>query len=162
MKTTKTAYAYVYRAIGEEERVDGYLAKVIRPKHRLHKIFNFKGFGGDPAACLQAAREAVTEFVALHPRLTRQQLAELPRQRKNSDLPIGVRRITKKFKGHFYNFYQASWSPIPNHHKNKSFSVNFWGEEEAKELAIEARILGLAEMTREDAIQGGLAGMALS
>ena len=146
MKTTKTPHAYVYRAIDETEIVDGYLAKVIRPKYRLHKIFNFKRFGGDEGACLSAARDAVTAFVALHPRLSRKEVASLPRNKKDSDLPVGVTRVTKKIKGRFYDFYEATWSPVPNHQKRKRYSVNYWGEDEARELAIETRIKGIEDM----------------
>lgn len=149
MKTTKTPYAYVYRAVDEAENIDGYLAKVIRPKHRLHKIFNFKRFGGDEVACLNATREAIATFAALHPRLSRKEVASLPRNKKDLNLPVGVIRATKKVKGRFYDFYIATWSPTPNHSKKKSFAVNYWGEDEARDLAIEARIKGLEEIDKE-------------
>jgi hypothetical protein len=42
--------------------------------------------------------------------------------------------------------WQARWSPKKGVRRVKTFSVDFYGEEEAKRLAIEARQRGLEEM----------------
>lgn len=146
MKAKKTPHAYVYRAIDPEENIDGYLAKVIRRDARLHKIYQIAKYDGDAAKCLRAAINAVREFTRDHPLLTRQQIAELPRKKKDTDLPVGVRRVRNQVKGRFYDFFEAEWSPTPNHQKKKRFSVNYYGEDEAEQLAIDARERGVANM----------------
>ena len=146
MKTTKTKYPYVYRAVYEKEGVDGYLAKVIRRTTRLHKVFQLAAYESNRERCMLAAARAAAVFAKANPRMTRREIAELPRKKKDDDLPIGVRRVTNEVKGRFYDFYEAEWSPKPNQQKKKRFSVNLYGEDEALEMALEARERGLEEM----------------
>ncbi len=147
-KSHKTSFAYVYRAIYPDDFVDGYLAKVIRRHHRLHEVFQLKDFDGNHDACMRAAAAKAAAFARIHPRLTRREIAELPHPKKDGDLPPGVRRATTIVKGYPYDFYEAEWSPRPNHQVKRKFSVNRWGDEGAKALAIEARKKGLQQMER--------------
>ncbi len=146
MKTTKTKYPYVYRAVYPEEYIDGFLAKVIRRTTRLHKVFQLADYDGDRRKCLEAAAKAAADFAKTNPPISRREMAELPRKKKDEDLPVGVQRVTNQVKGRFYEFYEAEWSPTPNHQKKKRFSVNLYGDEEALALALEARERGLEEM----------------
>lgn len=146
MKTKKTPHAYVYRAIDKAKKVDGYLAKVVRRDARLHKLFRTANYAGDEARCLRAAAKAVRVFTREHPLLTRQEIAALPRNKKDRDLPVGVRRVRHKIKTKVYDFYEAEWSPRPNYQKKKRFSVNLHGKAGAKRLALQAREEGVRAM----------------
>ena len=146
MKAKKTKFPYVYRVVYEADGTDGYLAKVVRRTVRLHKVFQLSKFDGDHEKCMRAAAAESFAFAEKHPRMSRRELAEMPRKKKDDDLPVGVRRVTNQVKGRFYDFYEAEWSPRPNEQKKKRFSVNLYGEDEALEMAIEARERGVEEM----------------
>lgn len=146
MRARKTQHPYVYRVIYPQDGIDGYLAKVIRQTGKLQKVFQLSAFKGVHRKCLKAAVNAATAFAKKHPRLTRRELAELSRPRKDSDLPVGVRRVFKEVKGRFYHVYEASWSPVPHLQKKQRFSVNLYGEAEALALAIKARRRGVRAM----------------
>src|SRR5688500_11976590 len=98
MKYKKTSHAYVYRAIDKENYIDGYLAKVIRREARLHKLFQIAKHGDDQKRALSAAVKAVRAFVREHPLMTRTEIAELNRSKRDRDLPVGVRRVRNKVK----------------------------------------------------------------
>jgi len=146
MRTRKTKRPYVYRVKHPAENIDGYLAKVVRRSARLQKIFLLSKFKHDHRRCIQAASRAVAAFAEINPPLSRRELAELPKAKKDRDLPVGVRRLRKKVKGRFYHFYEASWSPAPNRQMKKLFSVDRYGEDVARDLAIDARTSGLQMM----------------
>ena len=146
MKTKRTSHPYVYRAIDKKKHIDGFLAKVIRRDARLQKIFQVAKYGDDLERCLRAAVRTARAFAREHPRLTRQEMAKLPRIKKDRDLPVGVRRVRHKIKGKVYNFYEASWSPRANHQKKKRFSMDLYGKTKALKMALKARAAGLAEM----------------
>jgi hypothetical protein len=142
----KSKQPYVYRAVYPQDGVDGYLAKVIRHTGKLQKVFQLSAFGGRHGRAMRAAAAAVKAFTKKHPKLSRRQLAVIHRTKKDSDLPVGVRRVRNKVKGKFYDYFEAAWSPKPNQPKKKRFSVNLFGEDEACEMAIKARQRGLKDM----------------
>jgi len=139
---------HVYRAKYDDEGFDGYLAKVVRKTGTLQRRYSLSDYDGDHEKCVQAAGKEVAKFLREHPRLTRRQMAELPRRRKDTDLPVGVRRVERAFKKVVYHFYEASWSPIPNKQTKRKFSIEKYGDDDAKSLAIEAREEGLDEIGR--------------
>jgi AP2 domain len=112
----------------------------------LQKVFQLSAFKGDHGKCLKAAVRVATAFARKHPKLSRREFAEVSRPRKDGDSPVGVRRVFSGVKGRFYNFYEATWSPTPHRQKKKRFSVNHYGEPEARALAIKARRRGLKTM----------------
>ena len=146
MKYKKTSQPYVYRAIDKERYVDGFLAKVIRPNARLHKLYQIAKHGDDPKRALRAAVRSVEAFVREHPRMTRRQIAELNRSKRDRDLPVGVRRVRNKAKTKVYHYYEAAWSTRPYQQKKKRFSINRYGDAEALQMALSARAEGLASM----------------
>ena len=148
MKYKRTANANVYRALDKEYYVDGYLVKVIRRDARLHKLFQTAKHGGDQKRALRAAVRAARAFAREHPVMTRAQLAELGRSKRDLDLPVGVRRVRNKVKKKIYHYYEAEWSPRPHQQKKKRFSVNLYGEAEALQLALAARAEGVSLMKR--------------
>jgi hypothetical protein len=146
MKYKRTTHANVYRAVDRENYVNGYLAKVIRRDARLHKMFQIAKHGHDRQRALRAAVRAVRSFVREHPKMTRTEIAELRRTKKDRDLPVGIRRVRHKVGSRIYRYFEAEWSPRPNQQKKKRFSVNLYGEAEALQLALLARAEGLSSM----------------
>lgn len=147
MKKQTTRPRYVYRVKYPKNGTDGYLAKVVRGEKRFQQVFSLVEFDGDHAAAQRAAARAVARFVKANPRLSRRAVAELPRQKADRDLPVGVRRVRNKVRGHTYDFFEASWSPEPNRQVKKRFSVTAHGRKKALELAVAARKSGLRAMS---------------
>jgi hypothetical protein len=148
MRTRKTSRPYIYRAIDRKQKIDGYLAKVVRRQARLQKLFQLSKFNNSHRNSLRAAAAAVEAFVKKHPKMTRLERATAVRQKRDDDLPVGIRRVRNKVKGKFYNFYEASWSPEPNRQAKKRFSVLLYGDRAARKLAVLARKRGLAAMKK--------------
>jgi hypothetical protein len=71
--------------------------------------------------------------------------AEIER-RKSRTRMVGVRRTTQTVKGHEQDFWEAWWSDLRHNRRSKRFSVNKYGEDEAKQLAVKARRNGLAAL----------------
>lgn len=145
-KAKRTKFPYVYRVSYPSQSVDGYLAKVVRRDGTLHKVFQLSKYDGKHAECLKAALSAVRAFVKTHPLLSRRELAQLPRGKKDRDLPTGVRRVKHRVAGRVYGFFEAQWSPVPNQQRKQRFSVDRYGKAIALKKAIAARRRGLAEM----------------
>lgn len=148
MKKQAATPRYVYRVRYPKSGTDGYLAKVVRGSKRLQQLFSLADFDGDHARCRRAAARAAARFAKAHPLLSRRAVAELPRSKRDRDLPIGVRRVRNKVGGHVYKFFEASWSPEPNRQVKKRFSVSAHGEKKALQLAIAARKQGLRAIGR--------------
>jgi hypothetical protein len=146
MKKQTTRPRYVYRAKYPESGTDGYLAKVVRGDKRLQQLFSLADFDGNHAACQRAAARAAAQFIKANPRLSRRAVAQLPRRKSDRDLPVGVRRVRNKVRGHTYEFFEASWSPEPNRQVKKRFSVGAHGRKKALDLAVAARKSGLRAM----------------
>lgn len=140
---------HVFPAKYPAENFDGYIAKVIRTTGSLQKRFSLADYDGDDERCVAAAGKEVAKFVRDHPKLTRRQLAELPRKKKDTDLPNGVRRVERIVKKMTYHFYEASWSAVPNKQTKRKFSIEKYGDDDAQTLAIEARQEGLDEIAKE-------------
>lgn len=122
----------------------GFLVKIHRARGKRYEVFNFSQFP-KRQACFNAAKKRAREVDELFPRLTRKEYAQIKRSNfKNTE--VGVRRTVKKSKGFEYEFWGASWSPRVGVVKKKLFSVNKYGEREARRLAREARADGLAAM----------------
>ena len=66
--------------------------------------------------------------------------------KKDKDLPAGIRRVVKVVNGKKYKFIEASWSPQPNVQKKRHFAVEKYGLKKALSLALAERKAGLAEM----------------
>lgn len=147
-KNRKTKFPYVYRAVYPKEYIDGYIAKIVRKSGRLFSVFQLADYGGDHDKCLRAAGKAAAEFDKTHPKLPRWQIAQLRRDKKDRDLPAGIRRVVKVVNGKKYKFIEASWSPKPNVQKKRHFAVEKYGLKKALALAMAERKAGLAEMEK--------------
>ncbi|MBA2621786.1 MAG: AP2 domain-containing protein [Acidobacteria bacterium] len=126
-----------------KRRADGWLVRLqCRGK-------SFSGFfkDADFVSKEDALREAQKYYRRLrreNPKISRQEHAE--RKTAKTGEIIGVRRLVKPRHGHHYEVWEARWSPQKNQRRVKTFGIEKYGEEEARQLAIEARLQGLAEM----------------
>jgi hypothetical protein len=144
-RTTK--FPYVYRAVYPKNYIDGYLAKIVRKecRRRLFAVFQLANYDGDHVRCLKAAANAAAAFDKAHPKIPRWELSKTRRcEKKDKDLPAGLRRLVKTSKGRMYNFIEASWSPEPNVQKKRSFAVSkTQSEKQAIALALAERKAGI-------------------
>ncbi len=147
-RTKKTKFPYVYRAVYPKEYIDGYIAKIVRKSGRLFTVFQLADFNGSHDKAQQAAGKVAAAFDKAHPKLPRWQVAQLRRDKKDKDLPSGIRRVVKEVNGKKYKFIEASWSPQPNVQKKRHFAVHKYGLKEALALALAERKAGLAEMSK--------------
>lgn len=147
-RTRKTKIPYVYRAVYPKEYIDGYIAKIVRKSGRLFAVFQLANYGGDHDRTLRAAAKAAKAFDKAHPKLPRWKIAEMRRDKKDRDLPTGIRRVVKLVNGKKYRFIEASWSPQPNMQKKRHFAVDKYGVKKALALALKARKEGLIEMEK--------------
>jgi len=127
-----------------KRRANGWLVRLQCRGEKFSKFFKYSDYSGKTAA-LRAAREHYRELVLANPKRSRQESAELVTSRTGKI--IGVRRLLKPRFGHTYEVWEARWSPKKYERRVKTFSVEKHGEREAKRLAIEARLQGLAEMS---------------
>jgi hypothetical protein len=77
------------------------------------------------------------------PVLLRAAFAEVERRKSRSGI-VGVRRVRKSVKGREYHFWEGWWSDLRHRRRVRGFSVDKYGEREAKKMAIRARRAGLA------------------
>ena len=147
-KTRKTKFPYVYRAVYPKEYIDGYITKIVRKSGRLFTVFQLADYKDNHDACLRAAAKTAAAFDKEHPKMPRWQIAQMRRDKKDKDLPAGVRRVVKVVNGKKYKFIEASWSPEPNVQKKRHFAVHKYGLKKALALALAERKTGLAEMAK--------------
>lgn len=128
----------------------GWEVKIHRRGESVHKFFGDLKWGGKTKA-LKAAQAFRDEVLRKLKPYSRVEIAKSKTSRNKSGI-VGVRRIDKarKKNGNTYwsTFWEASWSPEPGVHKHKLFSVQKYGERQAKRLAMDARQKGLRNMQR--------------
>ncbi len=127
-----------------KRRANGWWVRLQCRGVKFSKFFNDSDYTGKTAA-LRAAREHYRALVRDNPKRSRQENAEL--QTIRTGKIIGVRRLVKPRFGHNYEVWEARWSPRKYERRVKTFSIEKYGVREAKRLAIEARLQGLAEMS---------------
>lgn len=122
----------------------GYWVRYQREGVRFQKSFADGSYVTREEA-LGAAEAYYEELKAAFPPMGRREYSEVKRRVGSSGL-VGVNRTNNIVKGHTYYYWQARWSHSPGVQKWKRFSINRYGEEEAKRRAIAAREAGLREM----------------
>jgi hypothetical protein len=120
-------------------------------RHGKGHVKNFpdRKYGGQLRA-LHEARRYRDEFVCQNPPITRSEFCCIKRS-NNTSGTSGVCTYAKRYerrdgsiKENWY--WEASWPNAHGESIKKVFSVNNYGEEMAKQLAINARQLGLASL----------------
>lgn len=126
-----------------KRRADGWWVRLQRRGVKFSKFFKDSDYTSKSAA-KSAAREHYRQLVRDNPKISRREYAE--RETARTGKIIGVQRVVNFRFGHEYESWKARWSPKKGVRSVKTFSVEFYGEREAKRLAIEARLNGLAGM----------------
>ena len=129
--------------------VRGWTVRLHRAGKSFEQFFGDAAFGGKQNALL-AAREVRDAKEKDMPTYTKREIADILTRRNKS----GVRGVRIKKTRHvladgeeiYYLAAEASWSPLPNVVKKKSFSLDLHGEDEAWRLALKARKDGLREL----------------
>jgi hypothetical protein len=128
------------------ERNHGYVVRYMRDGALFQKMFSDVRYGS-PENALEAAELYLSELKAAFPPMNRREYAQILRRKKEGI--AGVNRAESKSRDKVYAAWVAQWCPEEGKIAKKSFSVNKYGEERAKQLAIEARETGLREMKVE-------------
>jgi hypothetical protein len=129
-----------------KNRADGWLVRLQSRGKSFSGFFKDVDYASTDSA-LRAARRFYRRLVSEHPKMSRQENAERTTARTGEI--IGVRRLLKQRHGKTYEVWETRWSPKKYQRRVKNFGVEKYGEEEAKRLAIEARLQGLAEMSEK-------------
>ncbi len=130
-----------------KRRADGWWVRLQRQGRKFSKFFKDSDFASKDAA-FEAAQTFYNQLAAEHPKATPQEHAE--RKTARTGEIIGVRRLLKideRWNGSIYEVWEAKWSHGKKRQRVKTFSIEKYGEQEAKRLAIEARLEGLAQMS---------------
>lgn len=122
-----------------EKRTHGYYVRVTRHGKTQAKFFPDKTHGGKRAA-LKAAKEHEAELHAWA-------AAQKPRPRKpssrNTSGVVGVNRTAYNSGSTLNEYWQAEWTDSDGRRRSAKYSINKYGEDKAKRLAIKARREGL-------------------
>lgn len=135
----------VTRIENYKRRADGWWTRLQSRGRRFSKFFKDSDYA-DTEAALRAAQRHRRRLLRENPQMSRQENAE--RTTAKTGKIIGVRRVIQKRFGHEYAVWQARWSPRKYVRRVRTFGVDKYGEKEAKRLAIETRLEGLAKMSK--------------
>ncbi|MDX2214898.1 MAG: AP2/ERF family transcription factor [Oculatellaceae cyanobacterium bins.114] len=111
----------------------GYYVRLMWRGKQYAKFFSDKKYGGKQKA-LKAAEQYFDELdeqMPLDSQVGRMSV-------RNTSGIVGVSRTKSASRGHRYEYWQARWGSGDNR-KSAKFSIHKYGEEKAKQLAIEAR-----------------------
>lgn len=126
------------------KKTHGYVVRYSRDTALFQKLFSDSIYGSKELA-LKAATDYLRELREAFPPMNRQEYCQINRNNNKAGI-VGVYKSSTTSRGHRYDAWVASWSPQKGVHKQKSYAINKYGEDEAKRLAIEARKAGLREM----------------
>ena len=139
MAIARRKMAGISRIDQTEKRTHGYFVRLARKGKIYPAFFGDKTHGGKRRA-LKAAQKHYQQLLRKHGRISRKEWAQMVRRKGASGI-VGVRKVTVT-----KTYWEAHWSPRPNVHRKKRFSVQEHGAEKAKTLAIAARMKGLRSM----------------
>ena len=132
-----------------KRRADGWWVRLQSRGAKFSKFFKDSDYAGDREATLRAAQRHRRRLLRENPQMSRQENAERVTAHTAASDIIGVRRLIKTRFGHEHAVWETRWSPRKYVRRVKTFGIGKYGEEEAKRLAIEARLNGLAEMSKK-------------
>jgi hypothetical protein len=122
-----------------EKHNHGYYVRLTRNGKTQSKFFADKAAGGK-----RAARRAAKEYEAelLEQASSLKKMPPKPSARNTSG-KVGVSRTSYANSTHASDYWQAAWVDNEGKRRNAKYSVNKYGEEKAKRLAIKARREGM-------------------
>ena len=130
-----------------KKRADGWQVRLQRRGEKFSRFYKDSDYKSKDTA-LRSARRFYNQLCKENPKSTRQDHAQ--RKTARTGEIVGVRRllkVDKRWGGNIYEVWEAKWSQEKYQRRVKTFSIEKYGEEQAKRLAIEARRQGLLEMT---------------
>jgi hypothetical protein len=148
--TRKTTAMYGISRIDDDiHRTHAWRVSLRRRGKALVRNFADKKYGGKGRA-LAAAKAYRDELLERYPPLTRREFASIPRRHNRSGV-TGVYRYAKKYtladgKERESWYWEAHWPTETGQFMRVNFSVNQYGENLARRLAIWARDQGLAQI----------------
>lgn len=122
-----------------EKHNHGYYVRVTRNHKTASKFFADKLYGGKRAG-LRLARQYEAELLE---QAKSQKQPPRKKSSRNTSGKVGVSRTTYKRGDDANQYWQAAWIDGKGVRKSVKFSVNKYGEEKARRLAIKARREGL-------------------
>ena len=129
-----------------EQSVACYRVRIHRQGTLFMEYFPFKNFPDEQAA-LAAAKKYWQEVREAFPRLTAKENAQVER-RKSLSGTVGVSRVVQTVKGNEYEFWRATFTDSRGARRVRQFSINKYGEAEAKKKALQTRKEGLAQLDK--------------
>jgi hypothetical protein len=118
---------------------------VISHGRKKTQEYFFFGVKRSEAEALAAAIERWKEIRKSFPVITRVAFAQIERRKSRSGV-VGVTRVTQKVKGFEYDFWRATWTDRRGARRIRVFSINKYGEDDARKRAEEARQKGLDDL----------------
>ena len=113
---------------------------ISRPSGPVYRDFSFIQYGGGDAALL-AAKTYRDETISRSPPLTKRQFCTKLRSTNTS----GIAGVSREHRSDGYVWWKATTS-LPDRRLSKKFSVKVYGEEGARQKAIEERQRQLAQV----------------
>jgi hypothetical protein len=129
-------YPGLYREVSGESTTR-FRILISHNKKIIQEYFYFRDEASEKAAS-KAALSRWKEIRQKIPVLTRRKFMEVLRKPTVSGIP-GVNRVTTYPRGYMYDVWKANWTNRAGNRKSKQFSINKYGYDEAKRLAIETR-----------------------
>ena len=142
--TTVPGFTGLQRMEYPEQAVACYRVKLLRQGAMFQEYFPFKKYSTE-AAALAEAKKCWKEIREAFPRMSRHQTCQVERRKSPSGI-VGVARIIKASKGHDYAFWRANFTDRRGNRKVRIFSVDKYGETEAKKRAMKVRKDALADL----------------
>lgn len=139
----------ISRIDDDQHRSHAWRVKLLRRGQQLVKNFPDKQCGGKQKALVQAKKYR-DELVKQYPPITRKEFCTVLRSNNKSGIS-GVYRYAKSFRlknGKLKRswYWEATWPTVKSKQAHRNFSVNEYGEEKARKLAIRARKKALKEL----------------
>tara|TARA_R110001583_G_scaffold45415_6_gene143052 strand:+ start:1372 stop:1866 length:495 start_codon:yes stop_codon:yes gene_type:complete len=149
MSKSKTMYG-ISRIDDEIYRTHAWRVSLRRQNSLIVKNFPDKSYGGKGKALI-ASKAYRDEMIDQYPPTTRQQFCSTPRRHNTSGIP-GVYRYAKRYKlkdGCVKElwYWEAHWpDKKPGEFGKATFSIQRFGEQRAKQMAIAARETGVQQL----------------
>lgn len=144
MEFNTKGYPGLYRECSGKRR-NRYRILISHNKKQYQESFYFDNRESDEIKARQAAITRWAQLRERFPVLDKRKFREVVRRPSGSGLS-GVRLLSKTVNKKKYEFWTATWTDLDGTRTTRSFSVNKYGEKEAKKLAIEVREVALNEI----------------
>ena len=105
------------------------------------KFFSDRVYGGKDNSLVVARMYRDARLNQLGPQDPMRHIGRM--SSRNSTGLVGVCRTTSKTKGHFYDYWSAQWALLDGRQCVRKFSINKYGEADARRRAVQAREEGI-------------------